>query len=256
MMLVRAIALVVAVVGPGVCQSGVPDLLFHAGRPMGDIRSGAMANSGCALRGGALSVWSNPALVHAYCRDFQVQGLVSGASYGRSGVLYDGGVVTAGAGYHGDKMTVVNMYRYLRGSIEPQTDYQSLVTYSGQLFGRHEKQGAVDFGVNVRYEQANWKFNGLPTVYTWYDSGNGVFYADPQSAVEAPEGSLLEKRLLFDLGFFQANVLNNLDFALVFHHQLGYVWRDANPRWVHTSTYHGLASADTIANTYSSEYQT
>ncbi len=237
-------------------QSGVPDLVFHGGRMMGDVRVGGMATSGSGLASGAFSVWSNPALVDAYCREQKLSGLVSGLSYAHSGSLYDGHVVSGGAGYHGEeKGTIVNMYRYLQGNGEPQTDYQSVITYAGQMFDRGERQGPVNYGVNIRYEQANWKTTGLPTLYSGWlppDSTEWQTY----DSVAAPPGSLLERRLMLDLGFFQSNILTNLDLGLVFHNLFGYVWREIRPTAVQTVSYHDVDTADTVTWTYRGDYRT
>lgn len=210
-------------------QKGVPDLLYHGSKSTGDIRSTGLGGSGCALPEGALSAWRNPALPHAYCKDSQFKGLLTGLSYAQSGPVYDGSVVTFGGGYSmGKKGTVLNLYRYLKGGENQQTDYQAMVTYAGQMFEKSDKQGSVDYGANVRYEQANWRTHGWPDLYATH-SDTTVPLVTGDTSFAPSYGSVLEKRVLLDVGFYQANVLNNLDFALVLRNLAGYVWRDARP---------------------------
>jgi hypothetical protein len=248
-------AVVILAVGVS-AQSGVPDLLFSGSRMMGDLRAGGMANAGSALESGALSVFANPALVHAYCRTNEYKGLVSGLSYGRTRPLYDKSLVTFGAGYHNEtKGTVVNTYRYLEGNHETQTDYQAVVTYAGQLFRRNEDHGAVDFGINARYEQANWRTTGFTSFDTLVRPAGAQSTWDTLPGRDAvDDGRLLEKRLMFDLGFYQSSVANNLDFSLVLHNLVGYIWRDISPTVEYRAQIdEDTATADTIAYAYNTD---
>jgi hypothetical protein len=241
------------------CQPGVPDLLFHGGRFMGDIRAAGMAGSGCALPSGPLSVYANPSLVHSYAKGLGLRGLLSAFSYEQQGPLYDGHVVTTSAGYYAEKKgTVVNMYRYLHGNDDEQTDYQTSVVYANQLFESGDRQGAVDIGIAMRYEQSNWNTYGLPARYRYtyeYDTLPARRVPTPLDTSMVSPGSILEKRLLFDLGFFQPHITPNLDFALVLHNLFGYAWNETRP-WVEPVDVVDSTGLDTAGERYVDEYVT
>jgi len=254
-------AVTAAVAAAAWCQVGVPDLLFHADRPaMSDTRAAGMAGAGCALPGGPLTVYANPALVHSYGKGVGLHGLLSAASYAQLGPLYDGSVVTAGAGYYGDKKgTAVNMYRYLHGHDDDQTDYQTSVVYANQLFESGEKQGPVDIGIAMRYEQANWRVYGLPTLYKYTCEFDTVperraSTYTPVATYPAGVGSVLEKRLLFDIGFFQPHITPNIDFALVLHNLFGYVWNETSPQ-VEGVSVEDTSGLDTAGARYVYDYE-
>jgi hypothetical protein len=230
----KALAGILIVAGAFAAKDGAVDLTYHASRPMGDPRASALAGAGLAMPGGALTVFTNPALVHSYCKAGKYKGMLSGASYGQYDPVYDGNVVTAGAGYYsGPKGTALNMYRYLQGAEDQQTDYQVIATYAGQMFEKSDKQGAVDYGINIRYEQANWNTYGLPWMRDslWHERDSTWVLVNPlDDSSNVPNGSVLEKRLMMDIGFFQANIFENLDFGLALHNIAGYIWGTERPQ--------------------------
>ncbi len=204
-----------------------PDLLFHTGHAPADIRFAGLAGSGCALPTGVLSAFYNPALIHSVAKQSTINGLLTGLSYAQQTPMYDRHVVTLGAAYGGKEQgTVGNLYRYMQGDDEQQTDYQTMATYAGQLFDKSSDQGPVDYGVNIRYDQANWNTYGHPTLYsTLYAPGDTTVY----DSSTVSRGNILEKRLLLDLGFYQSSIMNNLDFGLVLHNLFGYTWGEQRP---------------------------
>jgi hypothetical protein len=61
-------------------------------------------------------------------------------------------------------------------------------------------------------------------------------------APDSPFRYLKERRLLFDIGFYQDNILEGLDFGLVFHDLMAYAWRQDKPTVRHVdSTYDDTA---------------
>lgn len=211
-------------------DEGFADLVYHSVRAPSDARLAAMAGSGSALRSGAMSVFVNPALCHAYAKMRRVRGLLAGITYAQQEPVYDGHVVTLGGGYAtGDKGTIINLYRYVQGKPDVQTDYQVVASYGGQMFQKAEKQGAVDYGVNIRYEQSNWDSYDLPELYTRRIVGGDTTFSDTSWVAS---NNRLEKRLAMDVGFFQADVITNLDFGLVLHNILGYRWGEERPQVV------------------------
>jgi hypothetical protein len=141
--------------------------------------------------------------------------------------VYDKHGVVAGGAYRNPKGgTVANIYRYLQGDEGTQTDYQVLAGYSGQLFPRSANQGAVTYGINVRYEQVNWDRLHLAPCSTWYVVDQEPY---PHGSSVVDEGNATQKRLLLDLGFYQKEVMNNLDFGVVAHNLFGYIWHEERP---------------------------
>jgi hypothetical protein len=95
-------------------------------------------------------------------------------------------------------------YRFLNGNTGRVND--ATVNFSGRLFEQSKTQGAVDFGMNIRYEHSVW-----PYIYEDDDLDNT---------------KMRSNNLLLDIGFYQPSVMTNLDFALVFRNLTGYSWSE------------------------------
>jgi hypothetical protein len=106
-----------------------------------------------------------------------------------------------------------------------------MVTYAAQIFDKSsDGQGAVDVGVNVHYDKVSWVTRGFEPLYTKVTipglrGDTTLVRANPL----VDEGHVEDKRLLMDIGFYQADVLNNLDFGLVLHNIFGYSWGRERP---------------------------
>ncbi len=99
-------------------------------------------------------------------------------------------------------------YRYLNGKKGTVQDFT--FNMSGRLFEQVDKQGPVDFGLNIRYDRFRMQGSVMDT------AGN--------SSEKEERGS----DVLMDLGFYQPYIYPGLDFALVFRNVLGYRWSETS----------------------------
>jgi len=179
-------------------------LFSRAAPPSPVSRSLAGAGSAMALDGFGGLV--NPALTNAAPR---VAGVFA-AGFGRDLVFDE--LTLPFAAVFADNSSGGNMgayYRYLRGSRGSAHDVA--INFAGTILDQVDAQGAVEFGLNLRYEGSNRR----------HDIG-----------VDA-EGNVLTsvvhgKSVLADIGFYQPRIIPGLDFSLVFTNLFGYTWSDTD----------------------------
>ena len=148
-------------------------------------------------------------------------------------------IISTGASlYLNEKTTLGTLYRSFKTGDD---NYQNEVVLcvAGQLFERNSNKGPVSLGMNFRFETVNWRtdIDSLPIVQKMFDT-SGIIISGSDSLLGKYKSSFKndldkEKRLLFDLGFFQANIFEGLDFGLTFHNLLGYVWKSDKPVMKH-----------------------
>jgi hypothetical protein len=160
----------------------------------------------------------NPALVYSYLKKKQqIKGNVS-AGYARDS-LFNGHILPVGIGYCTGDGALGGFYRLLIGD-QKKMQNEYVVNMSGILAGPSVDEngdiamGQVDFGLNLRCEVFSWKMRPL-----------GPF--DSLPAIK--DSKINEKRLILDIGLYQSNVTNNLDFALTMRNLVGYLWTDEKP---------------------------
>ncbi|MFW6245318.1 MAG: hypothetical protein ACOC36_05480 [Fibrobacterota bacterium] len=167
--------------------------------------SQSLAGAGTALPAGGMQGLLNPALPFSY--KYEVKGnrgsLVLG--YGRDPVFEKIGL-PMGLAFADEEGAMAFYYRYLNG--KPGSVHASTFNMSGRLFEQVDKQGPVDFGMNIRYEGSRW--NGLSN----------------DTAADVRSGSEQCRSVVIDLGFYQPYVMPNFDFSLVVRNVTGYLWEE------------------------------
>jgi hypothetical protein len=141
-------------------------------------------------------------------------GGVFSAGYGR-GAVFDKLALPFGAVLAEENGAMGLYYRYLRGARGEVHD--AVVNFAGRLFEQVDAQGAVEFGLNIRYEQSSWRREMWSAgAVDGDDTNDGVM-----KTVKANS-----KNFLFDIGFYQPHVYPGLDFSLVVANLFGYGWHD------------------------------
>ena len=161
--------------------------------------SRSFAGAGAALPLGGFQGLVNPALTAVV--GAAGRGVLS-AGYGR-GAAFDKAALPLGAVFAENKGAIGAFYRFLSGG--QGTAHEGVLNLSGRMFEQVDQQGPVEFGMNVRYEQSNWR-------QRFADGGDVAAYS---------------KNILFDIGFYQPYILPGLDFALVAANLNGYRWLES-----------------------------
>lgn len=206
------------------------DMIYTTQHTFADVRSAGMGGSGVAVPGGITSTFLNPALVNTYVRMNEIASVLTTVAYGRDPVFADH-VVPGGVSYSGDGVgTLGSAWRYLRDG-ESKNQYEAVVCYSGTLFEQSLDQGAVDFGVNLHYQQVAWVTHDFADLHRRTEKliARDSVTVDMVVSDSADEGKYRAYRILLDIGMFQAQVSDNIDFGVTFHNALGYEWFKERP---------------------------
>lgn len=200
----------------------------HSSNP----RYAGLSNTGVAIPDAITGTILNPALVHSWHWNNQTKYSAS-AAFERDSVFSKFIISTGASLFINEKTTLGTLYRSFKNGDD---NYQNEVVLciAGRLFEKSLRQGAVNLGMNFRYESLNWKTDtdSLPIVQKMFDtSGNIISDSTTISWYKSNFENDFdkEKRLLFDLGFFQDNIFPGMDFGLTFHNLLGYVWKSDKP---------------------------
>ncbi|MBD3321995.1 MAG: hypothetical protein GF350_12935 [Chitinivibrionales bacterium] len=209
-----------------------PDLAFITQFVTANARIEGFAGAGCALLEGITAVHVNPALPNAYNKAKKTRHFIVHTGYGRDS-LFDENTVPGGIScYLGEPGTIGLLFRYLQRDDHQQV-HEGVFNYSGRMFDKSIDQGAVDFGINLRYERIEWEtFDHAPLYKYAYarDSSTAPFSIDTLAVSDRVErGKTRGSRLMFDLGFVQKGVAERLDFGMTFHDLLGYSWLRERP---------------------------
>jgi hypothetical protein len=193
------------------------DTLFHVysrAAPQ-SVVSRSFAGAGSAVPHDVFQGLANPALTTVR---LGASGAF-GAGYGRDGI-FDNLVLPFGAlFFEKDGGALGAYYRYLNGKNGAVHD--AVVNFAGRLFDRMDAEGTgpVEFGLNVRYENSNWR-RDLPAPIAEGDDNN--VSESVANTITARGNSIL-----IDIGFYQ-QYLPGFDFSLVFSNLAGYRWSEAN----------------------------
>jgi hypothetical protein len=91
----------------------------------------------------------------------------------------------------------------------------------------------VNYGLNIRYDKLEWQtgpFDTLWSLHTYRNPADPRIISSIDSSYDtALEGNIERQRLVLDLGFYQDNIGQGLDFGLTFHNLIGYVWSNETP---------------------------
>ena len=199
-----------------------------------DARSGGTAGAGVALPGGLARAALNPALPRAFARQTTPVVGMAFAGYGRQ-PPFSTHVVPVGIAINAEASGLWGTGgRFLERGKERRV-YDAFLLYGGRFFDQNTTQGAVDFGVRIRYGRANWMVSGLDTLVNerYVRGADGLFERDslwPSLSVPS-RGRVLGHQLALDVGFYQARIADNIDFGLVFHDLVGRLWEQERP-WI------------------------
>ena len=206
------------------------NLQFESQRNLLNPRFAALSNTGVAIPEGPSSVTLNPALTH--CWHVKNETRFSGTiAYAKDSLFSRSILNFGGSSYLNEKTTLGTLYRYMKSN-DKNTHNDVIFNFAGRLFDKSLNQGAVNLGVNLRYENCKWHDSYVDSLTTYYSRYQDTILDTVEAyryAPNIPERSFDENRLLFDLGFFQDNILPGLDFGITFHNLFGYRWYSENP---------------------------
>ncbi|MBD3390637.1 MAG: hypothetical protein GF410_01340 [Chitinivibrionales bacterium] len=209
-------------------QIAPSDHLLLAGEHVpADIRIAGLAGAGVAVPEGIACVLQNPAMLHSYnvLNEINLTGAISSGSGETEYQRYH---ISAGAGVCLSRIFSVGLlYRYLKPEHEHNRNSQITLNLSGRLFDRSINRGVVNYGVNVRYEKLNWKTSDFAPIYNRRISATDTVVTDTN--VWDTDGDIERRRLAADIGFFQDNIGEGLDFGLTFTDLIGYTWTRETP---------------------------
>jgi hypothetical protein len=207
------------------------DLIFTPQRSFFSAAQKGMGDAGIALPSGLSAGILNPALVNVYRKDVrETHGSVC-AGFGRDSI-YNKLMLPFGVSYSADDGSAALFYRHLSG--DPKLSHNEFTfNLSGMVAPAGQDQGAVDFGVNIHVQSIKWNSRQLDPLFsvtrhldTIHPKKNDTIY---NNSTEQLLGELKQTNLILDIGFFQAQVMQNIDFGLTLKNVLGYSWRTAKP---------------------------
>ncbi len=208
---------------------------FSSQRHTSNPRFAGLSNAGAAIPEGVSSVTINPALIHNWHWINKTKYSTS-AAYERDSV-FSKHIISTGASWQINNVTTIgSFYRNLKNSDE-NFQNEVIVCVAGRMFDKSVDQGAVNFGMNMRIERLEWESNDLDSlsiktkIYT-----NDSLLSDTSTKYPSSytTRSIKETRLLFDLGFFQDNIFEGLDFGLTFHNLFTRRWKAESPSVTHS----------------------
>lgn len=211
-------------------EAQTPDYTFMAQRSYASSLLKGLGDAGCALAGDISLGLYNPSLFYSSLKNGR--GAVA-AGYGRDS-LFNRHIIPVAFGYTSENGAMGGYYRFLSGDGVRQNEMT--VNFSGVLFENTDVQGSVDMGVNFRFEKMTRDINDTRMMpverYRIDSSGGEQLTGTVDSTIEARSGNANVKRFAVDIGFFQPNFLDHLDFGLVLRNLLGYTWHRETPRKV------------------------
>lgn len=206
------------------------NLQFESQRNLFNQRYSALSNAGVAIPEDITSVTLNPALVH--CWHFNNKTKYSGTvAYAKDSLFSRYILNLGGSTYLNEKTTLGTIYRYMKRDGN-NVQNEVVLNFAGRLFDQSLDQGAVNLGFNFRYENLKWMDSNVDSLmvynFKYQDTTLDsilLYQYEPNIKIR----NLEESRLLFDLGFFQDNIIKGLDFGITFHNLFGYRWYSENP---------------------------
>jgi hypothetical protein len=204
------------------------DSLVLAGEmvPAG-ARNAAIGNCGVAVPEGLVCAVLNPALFHS-ANVFNKTNITGTVMYGTGEPMFERYAFTTGAGAMlTDALSLGVLYRMFKPENREDSDNQVNLNISGRLFNGSITSGMVNMGLNVRYEKLDYTTGPFKTftVIRPLDS----LLADTTDSSVINAGNIERRLLALDVGFFQDNIGEGLDFGIVLHNALGYSWTEETP---------------------------
>ncbi len=218
------------------------------------------ADAGVALPGDVVYGIRNPALFFSSITDRTTE---IACGYGRD-PLFDGHIADFAAAYTNGRGALGGAYRYLSAHI-PMRQHETTLNLSGILFENTDVKGRVDFGVNFRYEWMNLSGTGhrtMPVERYEVDRWGTTIYKTTIDSIQVQYSrEPTARRFIMDIGFYQPDFLDNLDFGLSILNIMGYRWEERKPHIITSdlSQYDSVTvTGDTIRviyKTYSFVYE-
>ncbi|MBN1760237.1 MAG: hypothetical protein JW863_18055 [Chitinispirillaceae bacterium] len=224
-----------------------PDYTFMTQRSFTSSLLKSLGDAGTALAGDISMGLYNPSLFYSSLKNGR--GAVA-AGYGRDS-LFNRHIMPVAFGYTSGKGAMGGYYRFLGGDKVHQNEMT--VNFSGVLFENADVQGAVDMGINFRFEKMVLDIDDIREMpverYRIDTAGNVHRIGTVDSTPEERSGRAEVKRFALDMGFFQPNFLEHLDFGLVLRNLLGYTWHRESPRMISSDSTiaDSVSGTDTVA---------
>ncbi len=199
---------------------------FTTNRHLSNTRFNGLSNTGVAIPEAVSSILVNPSLIHNW-HWLNKSKYSAVMSYERDSV-FSRYIIGTGASWQiNDVTTVGTLYRNMKNS-DDNIQNDIIVCVAGRMFDKKFDQGAVNLGMNIRFENLDWKtreIDSLEVIQHFYSPKDTTHTTTKYMPVNYTSKMIKERRLLFDLGFFQDNIFKGLDFGLTFHNLFAYVWR-------------------------------
>ncbi|MBN1980144.1 MAG: hypothetical protein JW795_01335 [Chitinivibrionales bacterium] len=213
------------------------DLHFATQRHNPNLRLSGLAGAGVALIEPASGCMLNPAVVSVWHRTVKKD--YSFSLQYEYDSLFNKYIATAAASFYGnEKNCIAALYRSMKKS-GSNYEHDFVLCLGGNLFEKNSDMGAVNMATNFRYETLSWTRMSADTIevrrYSFNAGGGLITDSFIQNSYFSPfteKPSLQEKRLLLDLGFYQNDIAENVDLALVFYDIWGYCWKKTRPTLV------------------------
>lgn len=245
-MLKKILALMVIIY---IARANELDPLFTPQRTFYSAVQKSLGDAGLANPSDITTGLLNPAMVYSYQKSSASAHGSAAVGFGRDS-LYNRAVIPIGFSYANKSGAIALFYRYMSNDLG-SSNHEAVLNFSGQMSGKSDQQGAVDFGVNFKYEYCDWIRTDLyPLSITRSikdTSGNWVNDSIVGTMNPPFRGSYEENRFLIDIGFYQSNIADGLDFGLVVKNLLGYrLIREQPDIITHDSIYAGTEQDDSI----------
>lgn len=208
------------------------DPIFTPQRTFYNAVQKSLGDAGIALPVDISSAMLNPAESYSYRRSTSKTSGSFMAAYARDSV-YDRNIIPFAISYAaGAQSTIALFYRYL-DSYSGLRNNEITLNYSGQMTQKSDDQGAVDFGINIRFESNRMVYTSADSfpIYTSKKEISGKWITDSILGYTDPiaKRDQTEKRIALDIGFFQSNIAPGLDFGLTMKNLTGYRWIENSP---------------------------
>lgn len=231
----------------------IADRQFAQQRRATNHRYAGLAGAGVSIPEPVSSISLNPALIHHFHQYSETAHSIS-LSYERDS-LFDAMILNSGTSYNINERTTISAnYRFLKNSKnDDKLSNEAIISVAGTMFDQTgDAQGGVDIGFNIRYSYAKWyqkSTNPIQSFQILSDS-SGIISNELISSIDTVLNCKEEEHhLLFDLGLFQDNILENLDFGITFYNLFGFHWKKRNPEQKVSTVTDTVTSPDTTIDT-------
>jgi hypothetical protein len=238
-----------------------PDRIFTPRQMYRSASANGCSGAGIALPWNTASALLNPALLYS-CRNGNAPLSRSAyAGYGRDS-LFDRVILPLGLAWFRRRDVIAGQGRFASSGFG-LAEYEAAATYCRRVWTRGSRQGALDAGVNIRYEYAPWETRGLDTLFSfwsWRDSLGKRLRPDEKSGFALPPeaGKFRESRAFLDLGLFKPEIASHLDCGVTLENLAAFRWGKERPVVTGSTDTAGTNGDTTILVTtpsYSMEYE-